>query len=272
MKLEVLSDKGPQIIPLRAFRDNYIWLLRLGPYAAVIDPGEAAPVLAYLAAEKLQLLAILATHHHDDHVGGIAEILAQLQKETLIPVYGPQAENIAGVTQALVDGDRVDLPALQSSFEVMEVPGHTRGHIAYYGRQLCGSGAVFCGDTLFACGCGRIFEGTPAQMWQSLCRLAALPAATRVYCAHEYTEANIQFALAVEPDNADLGRRATEVAELRAKDLPTVPSTLADELATNPFLRAAAPQVRHAAANFSGTGPIDDDAVFTAIRAWKNKF
>ena len=272
MKLESLTDSGPQILPLRAFRDNYIWLLRRGQSAVVVDPGEAAPVLAYLTAENLQLAAILVTHHHEDHVGGLDEILAQLRYDSPLPVYGPQMENIAGVNQPLGDGDRVELPSLQASLEVLAVPGHTRGHIAYYGRKLCGCGALFCGDTLFACGCGRLFEGTPAQMWRSLQRLAALPAATRVYCAHEYTEANIRFAQAVEPDNAALHERAQEVARLRAAALPSVPSVLAEELATNPFLRCAAPAVREAAQQYSGQIQADALAVFTAIRDWKNKF
>jgi len=272
MNLDTVTDSGLQIIPLRAFRDNYIWLLRRGQFAALVDPGDAAPALAYLEAERLKLAAILITHHHEDHAGGVDGILMQLQYDAPIPVYGPAAENIAGVNQSLVDGDRVHLPALEASFEVIAVPGHTRGHIAYYGRKLCACGVLFCGDTLFAAGCGRVFEGTPAQMWHSLARLAALPAATRVYCAHEYTEANIRFALAVEPDNAALSERAAAVARLRQADLPTVPSTLADELATNPFLRYDQPTVRSAAERVSGEGQPDAIAVFTAIRAWKNKF
>lgn len=272
MSLENLTDSGLQILPLRAFRDNYIWLLRRGRYAVLVDPGDAAPALDHLAAEGLQLAAILVTHHHEDHVGGIDHILSQLRYDTPVPVYGPAAENIAGVDHPLVDGDRVDLPALQAKFEVIAVPGHTRGHIAYYGRKLCGCGVLFCGDTLFAGGCGRIFEGTPDEMHGSLNRLAALPAQTQVYCAHEYTEANIRFALAVEANNPVLAARAEAVARLRAADLPTVPSTLGLELATNPFLRCNEPAVRASAEGISGERQQSAAAVFAAIRAWKNKF
>ncbi len=272
MKLESSTDTGPQILPLRAFSDNYIWLLERGRHAVLVDPGDAGPALAHLAAAGLQLVAILVTHHHPDHTGGIEGILAQLQGDVPIPVYGPASEDIASVNCPLVDGDRVELPELQASFEVIAVPGHTRGHIAYYGRKLCGCGVLFCGDTLFPCGCGRLFEGTPAQMHASLGRLAALPAATKLYCAHEYTQANIHFALAVEPDNEALHQREQQVARLRAADLPTVPSTVELELATNPFLRVTAPTVRASAQRSSGEQLTEPVAVFAAIRAWKNKF
>jgi len=265
-----------EIVPIAAFSDNYIWLLRRGRHAVVVDPGDAAPVLAYLEQQQLELAAILVTHHHGDHIGGIEAILAQALAHSRIPahipVYGPAGEAIDEVDRRIKDGDRVELPELNTSFEVIAVPGHTRGHLAYYGRNPSGCGVLFCGDTLFGCGCGRIFEGTPQQMWRSLTRITALPPDTRIYCAHEYTQANIRFALAVEPDNTALLARAEEVARLRAADKPTVPSTLATELATNPFLRWDAPAVIDAARRAGGGQAEQPAAVFAAIREWKNKF
>lgn len=249
---------------LRAFDDNYIWLLRQGRHVAVVDPGDAAPVREYLAREGVQLAAILLTHHHGDHTGGVAGLLAAAP----VPVFGPAGEPIDAVSVALRGGDTVTLPQLDAGFRVLDVPGHTRGHIAYFGH-----GAVFCGDTLFGAGCGRLFEGTAAQMWRSLQALAALPPETRVYCAHEYTQANLRFALEVEPGNADLRRRAETVAHLRAAGRPTVPFALAEELATNPFLRAAQPEVAASAARRAGAGlDADAEAVFAALREWKNAY
>lgn len=251
------------IVPLPAFHDNYIWLLREGKNAAVVDPGDATPVLAYLEQEGLNLTAILATHHHDDHVGGIP---ALLQKHPA-PVFGLAGEGIACLSHTLEDGEEFDLPGLNMAFRILAVPGHTLGHGAYYGANL-----LFCGDTLFGCGCGRLFEGTPAQMYTSLSRLAALPAETRVYCAHEYTEANIRFALAVEPGNERLQARAKATKACRAAGESTVPSLLKEEMATNPFLRSTAPEVIAAASAHAGrmlANPVD---VFTEIRSWKNGF
>lgn len=248
---------------LRAFEDNYIWLLRDGRRIVAVDPGDAAPVLRCLEEADAGLAAILLTHHHGDHTGGVGDLLARHP----VPVYGPAGETIAGVTHPLREGDTVSLPDIQVQLRVLDVPGHTRGHIAYYGH-----GALFCGDTLFGCGCGRIFEGTAAQMWASLGKLAALPADTSVYCAHEYTQSNIRFALAVEPGNAALQARAASVSRLREAGLPTVPFRLAEELETNPFLRGAQAEVaasaeRHAGARLSGAGE-----VFAALREWKNGF
>jgi len=259
-----------QIVPLPAFNDNYIWLLRRGDQAAVVDPGDAGPVLQYLDQQQLSLCAILATHHHGDHVGGIAALRARYT----VPVYGPAAEAIDLLTDRLDDGARVELPQLGASFEVLAVPGHTRGHIAYYDRNHQGCGSLFCGDTLFACGCGRLFEGTAKQMRHSLARLAALPEATCIYCAHEYTEANIRFARAIEPDNADLPAYAAEVARLRAANRPSLPTTLGAELRVNPFLRWGIPAVIEAASRFVGKPLLKQDAdeVFAAIRSWKNGF
>ena len=262
------TDADYQVVPLNAFNDNYIWLLRKGDHAAVVDPGDAAPVLAYLERQQLNLCAILATHHHGDHIGGIEDLLTQYE----VPVFGPAGEPIDMLTRPLVDGERIELSELGANFEVIAVPGHTRAHIAYYGRNHLNCGSLFCGDTLFACGCGRVFEGTPQQMRHSLARLAALPGTTRVYCAHEYTQANIRFAIAVEPENADLRSRAAEVAELRAGNRPTVPSTIGMELAVNPFLRWKAPAVIAAAQRCSGKPLTQPDEVFAAIREWKNRF
>ncbi|MBV6474917.1 MAG: hydroxyacylglutathione hydrolase [Rhodocyclaceae bacterium] len=248
---------------LRAFDDNYIWLLRQGRHVVVVDPGDEAPVLRYLEAERAGLAAILLTHHHGDHSGGVAALLGRHPA----PVFGPANETIAGVSRPLREGDRVDLPDLGGSLRVIDVPGHTRGHVAYYGH-----GALFCGDTLFACGCGRLFEGTAAQMWASLGKLAALPADTRVYCAHEYTQANIRFALAVEPGNEALQARAARVAEQRAQDQATVPFALAEELATNPFLRSAIPAVAAAAERHCGATLDGPSEVFAALREWRNGF
>ncbi|MBI3524665.1 MAG: hydroxyacylglutathione hydrolase [Betaproteobacteria bacterium] len=257
-----------QIVPLSAFNDNYIWLLRRGDQAAVVDPGDAAPVLAYLEREQLNLCAILATHHHGDHIGGIEDLLTRYAA----PVFGPAGEPIATLTRTLTDGEHIQLPQLGADFEVMAIPGHTRAHIAYYGRNHSTCGVLFCGDTLFASGCGRVFEGTPPQMRHSLARLAALPGATRVYCAHEYTQANIRFALAVEPENIQLHDRAKEVADLRAANHPTVPTTISAELLVNPFLRWDAPAVIAAAQRISGKPLTQPDEVFAAIREWKNRY
>jgi len=254
---------GLQVIPLRAFKDNYVWTLRSGNSVAVVDPGEAQPVLDYLAAEKVRLVAILATHHHQDHVGGIAELLAAGK----VPVYGPRGEPIATLSQAVGGGDRVSLEQLGVSFEVLDIPGHTRAHVAYYGANM-----LFCGDTLFACGCGKAFEGTPQQLYASLEKLMALPDETLVYCGHEYTMSNIRFAKAVEPDNAALVEREASDARLRADNRPTLPSTIAREKATNPFVRVSRPAVVASANKYLGKRVSDPASVFAALRQWKNEF
>lgn len=250
------------VVPLRAFKDNYVWTLRNKTHAAVVDPGEAQPVLDYLARERLELAAILATHHHPDHVGGIAELLRRYK----VPVYGPRGEPIATLTQPVSEGGRVSIPALGVSFSVLDIPGHTRAHIAYYG-----AGALFCGDTLFACGCGRVFEGTAEQMYASLSKLGALPDDTKVYCGHEYTLANIGFAQTVEPGNAALSAREARDRKLREAGRPTVPSTMREEKATNPFLRCTEPAVVESVNKYLGTRVSDPVRVFAAIREWKNR-
>lgn len=255
------------IIPIPAFADNYIWLLRDGRHAVVVDPGDAAPVLAYLERESLVLTAILATHHHGDHVGGIPALLAQFA----VPVYGPAREAIPGRTVPLAEGDVIAVPGIPVTLRALDIPGHTAGHIALVG-DVNGQPCVFCGDTLFAAGCGRLFEGTPVEMWASLGALARLPDATRVYCGHEYTLANLRFALAVEPANPDVAARIAYEGAKRERGEPTLPTTIALERATNPFLRAGLAPVRAAAARRAGQPLADDVATFAALRAWKNDF
>lgn len=252
-----------KVIAVAAFSDNYFWLIVRGRRALVVDPGDAGPVEQTLRAHRLQLDAILVTHHHNDHVGGVAALARAHQ----VPVHGPATEDIADLTVRHRGGEQVEL--LGFSFDVFDVPGHTRGHIAYFeARQQW----LFCGDTLFAGGCGRLFEGTPQQMAASLAQLAALPPATRVYCAHEYTLANLRFARAVEPDNAALVAREEHCAEQRARGEPTVPSTIAEELATNPFLRCHLPAVQAAAERHERGSSASPVSTFAAIRAWKNGF
>ncbi len=255
------------IIPIPAFTDNYIWLLRNGPSAVVVDPGDAAPVLAYLSEHGLALTAILATHHHGDHVGGIEALLERHP----VPVFGPARESIPRRTRAVTDGDRIEVPGLPGVFTGIDIPGHTSGHIAFFG-DVDGVPSLFCGDTLFAAGCGRLFEGTPAQMWSSLSKLAALPDATRVYCGHEYTLANLRFALAVEPGNDEIPARQAREAARRERGEPTLPSTIGLERATNPFLRVPLPDVRAAAQRHAGRAIGDDVDAFAVLRAWKNTF
>jgi hydroxyacylglutathione hydrolase len=253
----------PTIIPIRAFADNYIWLMHHGGKAAVVDPGDAAPVIEYLDREGIELCAIVNTHHHGDHVGGNRGLLARWR----VPVFGPAREQIPGRTRALVEGDTLVLPEIGLEFSVLDIPGHTSGHIACFGN-----GMVFSGDTLFAAGCGRLFEGTPAQMVASLDKLAALEPETLVYCGHEYTVSNLRFALAVEPRSAALHARLERDQATRNRGQPTLPSTIAEELATNPFLRSADPAIRAAAIDHAGRDLPDRVAVFAELRAWKNAF
>ena len=255
------------LLPLPAFSDNYIWLLHNARQAIVVDPGDAAPVRQALDQLGLELQTILVTHHHADHVGGVAE----LRQATGAKVYGPARENSPHPAQALSHGQQIEVLGL--SLIVLEVPGHTAGHIAYHGVPEGEAPLLFCGDTLFSAGCGRLFEGTPAQMLASLDLLAALPGETRVCCAHEYTLSNLRFALAVEPHNTALLHHTSLCERLRAQGQPTLPSTLALESEINPFLRTRIPAVAHAAQGFApSVDPTDAVAVLAALREWKNEF
>ena len=251
------------IIPIPAFEDNYIWLLHNNRDAVVVDPGDAAPVIATLQKLNLTLTAILITHHHSDHINGVADLLRYQQAPVPIPVYAPQYERFDFEHIKLADGDKIDLPKIAQNFRVMWLPGHTLGHIAYFNDDH-----LFCGDTLFGAGCGRLFEGTPAQMLASLARLKALNGNTKVFCTHEYTAKNIAFALTLEPDNADLLARASAVKQLRSQNLPSLPSTIALELATNPFLRCNQASI----IKNSQTQNQAELSVFTAIRTLRNHY
>ena len=253
------------ITALPAFADNYLWLLDNGREALVVDPGDASPVFEALRSAGLRLAAILVTHHHADHTGGVAA----LRDATGAQVFGPARETIPEPLTAVNGGDTVN--ALGYDWQVIDVPGHTAGHIAYFCPNVESAPLLFCGDTLFSGGCGRLFEGTPAQMLASLDTLSALPDDTRVCCAHEYTLSNLRFARAVEPGNDDLARYEQECIALREQGLPTLPANLANERHINPFLRSREPTVRRAAQLRQPTAR-DDAAVFGALREWKNNF
>ena len=252
--------------PVRAFSDNYVWLIdspRARGRLVAVDPGDAAPVIADLQRSGASLAAILLTHHHPDHIGGVPELLRRWP----VPVIGPDDNRIALRTRTVRDGERCDLPDLGLSFEILQIPGHTVSHIAFWGH-----GALFCGDTLFSAGCGRMFEGTPLQMSASLTKLGSLPPETQVYCGHEYTAANLRFALAVDPANAAALEYQGHVDRLRAKDEPTLPSTLGLEIRVNPFLRCDNPIVMRAAEQRAGKSLEGTAQVFGVLRAWKDQF
>jgi hydroxyacylglutathione hydrolase len=255
-----------QVTPVRAFADNYIWLIhapRDATQVVAVDPGDAAPVERALAEKKLTLAGILLTHHHADHVGGVAGLLQNRR----VPLFGPGSERLPGEPTRLREGDRVVLEALGLEFTVLDIPGHTAGHIAYVGH-----GAVFSGDTLFSAGCGRLFEGTVEQMVVSLAKLAQLPAETLVYCGHEYTVSNLKFELAVEPQNAEAGRYLEECSTKRARDEATLPSSIRRERNVNPFLRCEQQTVKQAAEAKAGRGLQNSTEVFAVIRQWKDGF
>lgn len=253
-----------KLIPLPGFTDNYIWMVHDGRKALVVDPGDAQPVIDALQRDHLQLASILVTHHHADHTGGVDA----LRDATGAQVFGPASERVPEPLRRLRDGDTAT--ALGLEFTIIDVPGHTAGHIAYFCADMDGQPLLFCGDTLFSGGCGRLFEGTPAQMLASLDRLAALPGNTRVCCTHEYTLSNLRFARAVEPDNAELVAYQSHCETLRAESEPTLPSTIAQELRINPFGRRKSSAL-HAAGRLN-PGALDDVSAFAAIRQWKNEF
>ncbi len=254
-----------EITPIPAFKDNYIWLLTRGGDAFVVDPGDAAPVLAVLASARLRLSGILITHHHADHQGGVAELVERYRPQ----VFAPANESITGCNRPLSGGETLDV--LGEAVRVMAVPGHTRGHLAY-----AAPGVLFCGDTLFGAGCGRLFEGSPEEMTASLAAISDLPDETQVYCAHEYTAMNLPFALAVEPENEALLARLANVSARRAAGLATVPLTLGEEKATNPFLRCDQPAVVAAARTrepaLASAVNLEKSQIFAVIRAWRNAF
>jgi hydroxyacylglutathione hydrolase len=252
--------------PVRAFSDNYIWLVH-SPVdrrqVVVVDPGDARPVEQHLEQHGLNLRAVLVTHHHPDHVGGVRALSERHRAQVL----GPARESMPCAAQPLDDGERVSLMDLGLEFDVLDVPGHTRGHIAYVGH-----GALFCGDTLFSAGCGRLFEGTADQMYESLGRLSALPDETLVYCAHEYTLSNLRFAREVEPANADVAEAFASTTELRSRDEISLPSTIGREKKINPFLRSSQPSVRASAEQQAGRKLDRPVEVFATVRAWKDGF
>lgn len=257
-----------EVIPIPALKDNYIWLLqRAGVMqCAVVDPGDALPVIGHLRAANLHLAAILITHHHPDHTAGVPELKRAFPG---CRVYGPDREATHLLDYRLEQEAKVRLPELDVEFEVLDIPGHTPGHIAYYSA---GCSLLFCGDTLFSAGCGRLFEGAAEQMYASLQRLAGLPGMTAVYCGHEYTLKNIAFARQVEPCNGALERFEQRAMRLRGAREPTLPSRLCDELSVNPFLRVHVAEVRQATERYSGetlSSPVD---VFRTLRRWKDSF
>lgn len=258
------------IEPVKAFNDNYLWMFHEpgGNEACVVDPGDAAPVIDWLDRNGKTLAAILVTHHHGDHIGGIDTLLEHAR----VPVYGPATPRIPQVTNAVAEGDRITV--LNHEFRVLEVPGHTLEHVAYVSSEsVTASGpALFCGDTLFAAGCGRMFEGTPPMMHASLRKLADLPSSTQVYCAHEYTLSNLRFAAAVMPDNADVHARIASDSAKRERGEATVPSTMEIELRTNPFLRSAEPAVVAAALRQQPGSASDPATIFGVLRRWKDGF
>ena len=252
------------IEPIKAFDDNYIWLMTTNEGSIVIDPGESINLLKVIEQKKIKLDAILVTHHHYDHTGGIEQLLI---KYPSLEVYGPN-NDICSIKSRLLDGELLNVIGID--FEIIEIPGHTLDHIAYY-ANINDSPILFCGDTLFGGGCGRVFEGTFEQMYESLMKLKKLPKNTRIYCGHEYTSDNLKFAKAVEPDNVDLISRYNDVLNLRKNNIPTLPSTLLIELKTNPFLRTEKNNVQKIISKKFKTG-FSEKEIFSALRQWKDNF
>jgi len=252
-----------QVRPIPAFEDNYIWLIGVDgkPEVAIVDPGDEDPVFEVIERERLRPVAILITHHHRDHTGGVEALLERYP----VPVYGPAHERIPARSHSLQGGETIQLPGLDLEFRVIATPGHTKGHLCYYGH-----GALFCGDTLFTGGCGRLFEGTAAQMYDSLQQIAALPDDTQIYCAHEYTLANLRFARVAEPDNEAIQHRFASTELMRQKGQFTVPAPLSLEKETNPFLRSHVPTLVQGAEQFAGHPLREGAEIFAAVRQWKD--
>ena len=252
-----------KITPIKAFNDNYMWCLQNGKHAIVVDPGDPDPVISHLSKEKLKLGAVLITHHHPDHVGGNKKLVEKYG----VPIYGPKMESIPEITHKLQEGDEVSILGIEKNFTVIELPGHTLGHIGYYGN-----GIIFCGDTLFSCGCGRLFEGTAKQMYESLQKIYQLPSNTLVCCGHEYTQANVEFARHLDPTNKRLIEVQKRVRQLRGDNLPTVPVTLKQEKETNPFLRTFEKDIVE---NIKKEGRLQGNKpyqIFSSMRQWKDDY
>lgn len=258
-----MKNKIYAVVPIPALKDNYIWALinKENNRALIVDPGEAQPVTHFLQQQQLQLAGILITHHHGDHTNGIAGLI-----QHNVPIFGSAQENISHFTHALTEADVVQVPSFPD-FQILSIYGHTRGHIAYYSP-----GILFCGDTLFSAGCGRIFEGTASQMYASLQKMAALPDNTQVYCAHEYTLNNLRFAEMVEPSNQAIKERVKEVNALRAQQLPSLPSTIGIEKETNPFLRCDSAEIIVNVEKYAQQPLNDVVSIFTWLRKWKDVF
>lgn len=255
--------KIQNIIAIPALKDNYIWAIvdDTSHSVIIVDPGDATPVIDFLKQKHLSLAAILITHHHWDHTNGVAELVNHFN----VPVYGASKKNIPQVTNEVHDGDQISIGDLH--FQVLAIPGHTLDHVAYYAPDI-----LFCGDTLFSSGCGRIFEGTPEQMYQTLQKLAALPADTKIYCGHEYTLNNLRFAQVIEPRNVEVDRRLQQIKLLRDNNLPSLPSLLSNEKKTNPFLRCDSPEVKTSVEKYAEQLLDNPVSIFTYLRKWKDQF
>lgn len=258
-----------EILPICAFSDNYIWAITDHQYVVVVDPGDAGPVFEFLDSRNLTLSGILVTHYHPDHIAGIGSLI---NKHPDIPVWAPANETVPHATQPLKEGDTVLLPVGDISLSVLDVPAHTNGHIAYKGTLPNGQPILFSGDTLFSSGCGRLFEGTAAQMLTAMKKFSALPDETLVYCTHEYTLSNLAFAMTVEPENADIQQRTLEVTALREQNSPSIPCSIGNEKKVNPFLRWDNPQLKVTVEDWADEKYDDEVSLFAAVRRWKDKF
>jgi hydroxyacylglutathione hydrolase len=259
------------VSPIAAFSDNYFWIITRdgGREAAIVDPGDAKPVISYLEQHGLDLALILLTHWHPDHIGGVNDLVSRFK----VPVVGPASAHIPQVTEVVKEGDEVPLfrELFNETLQVIAVPGHTLDHIAYFVASVSNP-RLFCGDTLFSAGCGRLFEGDGPMMWNSLNKIRQLPEKTELYCAHEYTLSNLKFAIAVEPDNTATAQRIEQANALRATNRPTVPTTLAQELNFNPFLRCDQKSIKNSILARENVQKCDEETIFTALRRWKDQF